>query len=515
VQSFWTQYLAVMFENPYGGNGPGLLDRFLWPYLERDLERGEITLAEAEDIVLELLIKLDERIHPHDGWVEAICVGGRKADGSGAETPLSEMIVRGIMALNQTHPSIYVRLRDDAPESFRSLAAEYLLKGGNRGQVYGDDRVIEALVSAGHSYEDASEWMAGGCMEVSSQGRNCDFNFTFVHNIPWTLEAVLHGGTLPLTGQCVAPVIGDLTAYASFDELYAAFETELKREFELLFARLDIYFEMYAKYRPNFLISSMIHDCLERGRAMNDGGARYADFSGSGLGIPNVADSLMALKRAIYDEGFCMPEEMLTALRADFVGHETLRARLLALPKYGQDDAEVDALTNKVLHIYTDACNAHVTPHGGRIRPLILGFVWVAQLGLVTGALPDGRKARTPLAHGLAPQGGSATLGLSAAVKSATTLDLREVGGGASMMFDLDPSWATREVVEATLQTFITRGGHIFQGNMADFSRLEDARANPERHRDLMVRVGGFSARFVTLAPEMQEEIINRKRYTE
>jgi trans-4-hydroxy-L-proline dehydratase len=137
----------------------------------------------------------------------------------------------------------------------------------------------------------------------------------------------------------------------------------------------------------------------------------------------------------------------------------------------------------------------------------------VAQLGKVTGALPDGRRAGEPLAHGLAPQCGSATLGLSAAINSATRLDLTKVGGGASMMFDLDPAWATPEIVDATLRTFAQQGGHIFQGNTEDLSDLEEALAHPERYRHLMVRVGGYSARFVNLGPELQEEIMSRRRY--
>jgi len=513
VQAFWTQYLAVMFENPYGGNGPGLVDRFLWPYLERDLAAGRTTLDEARDLVRELFLKLDERIHPHDGWVEAICVGGQTSDGRGAESPLSHMMVETIMELNQTHPSVYIRLRDDAPASFRRLAADYIIRGGNRAQVYGDDRVVEALVASGHRREDACEWMAGGCMEVSSQARNCDFNFAYAHNAAWTLEAVLYGGSVPHLQARVSPLEADLTAYSDFDDLFTAFEAEMRRELDLVFRRLDIYFEAYAKYRPAFLVSTMVHDCLERGRTLNDGGARYADFCGSVVAIPDVADSLLALKIALFDQGFCTPQELLAALRSDFVGYEALRARLSALPKYGQDDPEADALCNRVLGIYCDACDAHRTPHGGRVRPLVLGFVWVAEFGAITGALPDGRKAGQPLAHGLAPQGGAAIHGLSAALNSATSLDLVRVPGGASMMFDLDTSWATPDVVEATLMAFVRRGGHIFQGNTSDFERLEDALKHPDRHRDLMVRVGGFSARFVNLSPVIQQEIVARRRY--
>ncbi len=351
-------------------------------------------------------------------------------------------------------------------------------------------------------------------MEVSSQARNCDFNFTYAHNAAWTLEAVLYGGTVPHHGPArVSPIEADLTAYSDFDGLFAAFESELRRELDLVFRRLDIYFEAYARYRPAFLISTMVYDCLERGRGLNDGGARYADFCGSVVGIPDVADSLLALKRALFDEGFCQASEMLEALRADFTGHEALRARLSALPKYGQDDPDADAMCNRVLGVYCDACEAHRTPHGGKVRPLVLGFVWVAEFGAITGALPDGRKAGQPLAHGLAPQGGAAIHGLSAALNSATSLDLYRVPGGASMVFDLDTSWATPDVVEATLSAFIRRGGHIFQGNTSDFERLEDALVHPERHRDLMVRVGGFSARFVNLSPVIQQEIVARRRY--
>lgn len=514
VQSFWTQYLAVMFENPYGGNGPGLMDRFLWPYLERDLASGAITLPEARELVTELLIKLDERIAPHDGWVEAICVGGRTADGGGAETPLSRMLVEAIMELEQTHPSVYIRLRDDAPDDFVSLAADYLVKGRNRAQIYGDDRVIESLVAGGHSREDACEWMAGGCMEESSQARSADFVFTYVHNLAWTLEAVLHGGTVPHLGRKVAPLDRDLAGYASFEELFEAFRAETARAIGLMLRRVDIWVEAFARYRPGFLVSSMVHDCLQRGKPFSAGGARYQDYSGSAVGIPNVADSLLAVERAVFREGFVEPTELLAALRSDFEGREPLRQRLLNLPKFGQDDPDADALAARVLDCYLRPCEAHTTAFGGRVRPLVLGFVWVAGMGAVTGATPDGRRAGEPLAQSLSPQCGSASRGLSAAIRSATSLDLRRVSGGASMMFDLDPAWATREAVEATLRAFTGLGGQIFQGNVMDAEKLRAALDDPERHRDLMVRVGGYSARFVTLPREQQEEIVNRRRFS-
>ncbi len=513
VQSFWIQHLAVMFENPHGGNGPGLMDRILWPWLERDLSRGAITLDEARELIAELFIKLDERIARHDGWVEAICVGGRTSDGGGAETPLSHILVEAIMSLKQTHPSVYMRLRDDAPDDFLALAADYLRDGGGRAQIHGDDRIIESLVASGIAHADACEWMAGGCMEESPQGRSGDFVFTYVHNLAATFEAVLHGGAPLLLGERIAPVEHDLTGYACFEDLFEAFRGESERVLRLMLRRVDTWVEAYARYRPALLLSSMVHDCLERGKPVSAGGARYQDYSGSAVGIPNVADSLLAIDHAVYREGFVEPATLLSALRANFEGHEPLRRRLLRLPRFGQDDPEADRMAQRVLECYLRPCEQHVTAFGGRVRPIVLGFVWVAGMGATTGATPDGRRAGEPLAHGLSPQCGSADRGLSAALRSVTRLDLSRLSGGAATMFDLDPAWARDDVVAATLRTFIALGGQIFQGNVLDTAQLEEALAEPERHGDLMVRVGGYSAKFVTLSPTTQQEILNRRRF--
>lgn len=514
VQSFLFQHLAVMFENPFGGNGPGRLDYYLWPYLEADLKAGRTTLAEAKELITELFIKLHERIAPADGWVEAVPIGGRNPDGSSAINPLSYMILEVITELKQTHPAVYVRLHRDAPEEFVDLSVQYILKSENRAQIYGDDAIIAALHADGVQIEDARHWTAGGCMEVSPQGCNGDLLFAFAHNVARTLELVLNGGCLLQTGERAIPHRRTLAEYETFENLYADFAAELRRELTILLRRLDIYLECYATYRPSFLLSSMTHDSLERGRTINEGGARYPDYGGSGVGIPNVGDSLYAIGRAVFDEKQCAGEELLEALKADFVGHERLRAYLLSLPKYGSDCPDADAMVDRVLRTFTDILKAHRNPYGGHCRPIILGFVWVVQHGLQVGAMPDGRRSGRPLAHGLSPQSGAATKGITAAIHSATRLSLQDVGGGGAMMWDLDSAWARPEVVKPLLKTFIDRGGHIFQGNVTPVDRLIEAQKRPEEYRDLMVRVGGYSARFGTLSKETQEEIIQRYRYS-
>jgi formate C-acetyltransferase len=327
------------------------------------------------------------------------------------------------------------------------------------------------------------------------------------------LERVINGGCRFGSETRDIPEARTLPDYEAFEDLYEAFERELAREMDLLFRRLDVYYEAWAKYRPSYLLSSMTHDCLARGRSINDGGARYADYGGSGVGLPNVGDGLLAIRRAVFEDRTCSAHELLEALRANFAGYERLRAQLVSLPKYGQDDPEADAMTDRVLRSFTDLCHAHRTPHGGHVRPIILGFVWVVTMGQEVGATADGRLAGQPLAHGLSPQCSAMDQGITAAINSATRLSLNEIGGGAGMMWDLDRHWASVEVVKGLLRTFAAQGGQIFQGNAVDVGTLLAAQERPEQYKHLLVRVGGFSARFVSLSREHQAEIIGRHKF--
>lgn len=514
LQCFYLQHLAVLFENPFGGMCPGRLDWYLWPYLKFSLDTGRITLGEARDLITELLIKLDERIHTADMWVEAIVAGGRNPDGTLSINPLSHIIVEAMLDLKNTHPSVYIRMPGGASPEFEDLAIRYMLESENRGQVYGDDAVIEALIKDGCAPEDARHWAAGGCMEVGVQGASGDLLFAFAHNVARTLELTMNGGKMFGSEEKIAPIDKTLADYTSFEELYQTFSDELARELDILLTQLDISIEHYAKYRPSFFLSTMVHDCMERGRTINDGGAKYPNYGGSGVGIPNVGDSLYALKRAIFDEKKYTGAEILEALRANYKGCKEMQTWLTNLPKFGSGrDKEAVQMVDRVLMDFSDNLKKRENPRGGHCRPVILGFVWVVDYGLKTGATPDGRNAGKPLAHGLAPQSGSATAGITAAIGDATQLSLDEIDGGASMMWDIDSDWAKPEYIGPILQTYIKAGGHIFQGNVTSVQQLIEAQKDPDTYRDLMIRVGGYSARFTTLTPETQQEIINRYKY--
>lgn len=513
VQSFYLQYLAVMFENPYGGNGPGRMDVYLWPYLQADLEAGRTTLGEAKDLVDELFLRLHERIAPADGWVEAVTVGGVHADGSDAANPLTYLMIESIGALDQTHPSVYVRLSQENPEDLLDLSARYLVHGRNRAQIYNDEACLEAIVASGTPYADAARYMAGGCMEISVQGANCDLNWTRTHNVAKTLELVLTGGEDLVTGERPLRLDRDLTGYASFEEFYAAFDGQLAWEYGQIARSLDVVSECFARYRPTYLLSSLTDDCLERGREQQEGGARYHEYGFAPLALTSAADSLAALRRAVYEEGFVEPEELLAALRADFEGYAALRARLLQLPRYGWQDPEADGLCNRVLASVCRASREARTRFGGHLKPMFFNFVWTPEASAALGARADGSRAGEPIGHGLTPTRRGLAAGLTSALNSCLSLDLTGVSGGATTMWDMDHDWITEERMRAILRVFLAGGGMIFQGNTTSVEELEQALDDPAAYPHLFVRVGGFSARFTTLSRDLQEEIVTRHRH--
>ena len=513
VQAFHMQHLAVMFENPYGGNGPGRVDCFLWPYLERDLTAGAISEAEARDLVGELLIRLHERIQNHDGWVEAIMVGGSQPEGSSSLNPLSYMLLEAIGALDQTHPSVYTRLSAGDPDDFIDLNVRYLLHGGNRAQIYNEPALLDAITASGVPDADAAMFMAGGCMEVSVQGMASDMNFTRTLNVDKTLELVLNGGEDLLTGEKAISHDRCLTDYTDFEGLYAALEAELARHYAEMMAALDVASECYAEWRPCFLLSSLVDDCLARGREQQDGGARYHDYGFSLLGMASAADSLHAIRRAVYDDGFVTAADLLSALRANYEGCEELRLRLARIPRYGSCDWGADAMADRVLSSACRLALATKNRFGGSLKPMAFNFVWTPGESACLGARADGQRAGARINHGITPQPVAMTEGITTAMNSCVSLDYQCAAGGVTTMWDVAPDLARFDIMKALLLRFLEGGGMIFQGNMTSVAELEDAVESPDRYPSLMVRVGGFSARFVTLSGELQREIITRHRH--
>lgn len=514
LQSFFIQHITVMKEDPHGGNSPGRLDYYLWPYLEADLAAGRCTLEEAEELIEELFIRIDERLYYMDTWAEVITLGGTYPSGASSVNPLSYIMIRACMKYDIIHPLVYARLSKNSPEDFVKLCADFVVNGKNRAQLLCDEAIIGALIENGVTETDAVDYVCGGCMEVGIQGRTSDFLFNGYHNLPKLLELCMTGGySLTDKQQLEHFHHKPLTEFDSFEDFYASFINEAKRVLTLHLDfqdRLSAYSE---EMRPAYLQSSMIDDCITKGRNMHGGGARYHDYGSSVIGLPNTADSLTAIKKAVFDEKICTAEQLLCALKADFEGYEELRKKLLALPKYGQENAEADAMAQRVATDLNRIFAGYVNRFGGNGKLVMLTFVWGPVAGGILGATPDGRRAKTPVAHSVTPQGMAMTEGITAAMNSCCTLPFELFSGAASTMWDLDPSIATPDYVAALIKSFFSMGGQIFQGNMTDVEELKKALEAPESYKHLIVRVGGYSARFVNLKKELQTEIIERMRH--
>ncbi len=514
LQSFFMQYIIVMKENPFGGNSPGRLDYYLWPYLDDDIKHERCTLDEARELIRELFIRIDERTYRSDAWVESVVVGGSYPNGMSAVNPLSYIMIEVFSELDITHPAIYVRLPKNAPRDFIDLCARYIKDGKNRAQLLDDESVIKALTNNGVSDSDAADYYCGGCMEVGIQGKTSDYIFIGFQNAPKLLELCLSGGVCLQSGKKLQYFSArPLSEFSDFESFYASYIEKAREVIHTTLAFQDHMSEYAEHARPSYLISSMIDDCLTRGRNMHGGGARYHDYGFSLMGLPNAADSLYAIKRAVFEDKICTADELIEALRADFDGYELLHKRLLSLPKYGQEHPEADAMAARLASDMSDIYSSYINRFGGNGKLIILSFIWAPVAGRILAATPDGRRAGVPVAQGITPQGMAMTKGITAAINSCASMPFELFCGGASTMWDLDSNYASEDIIRALFTSFFAQGGHIFQGNTTDVETLIKARENPELYPSLIVRVGGYSARFVNLKKELQDDIINRIRH--
>lgn len=512
LQAYHFMWLCAFYDGPYGGNSPGRFDVLLWPFLREEYEAGTISRAEATELVAETFIKCDETMHTVDTAVLTIVTGGLTPELEDAVNPLTYMVIDAIDALDVTHPAVYNRISRKNPDAYRRRCYQYMLRGRNRAQFLNEEAVLKALMRDGRMpAADAAMYICGGCMEINPQGLTSDLFWSFRFNICKILELCITGGIDLVDGTRRLPLASSLADYSTFDSFYRYFEAEVERVLLLKFRALDIAAEEMGRLRPQFVISSMVQDCFERGRNQMQGGARYADYGGSVIGMPNVANSLMAVKRAVYDERFATASQLIGALKDNFAGHEALRSRLRRLPKYGELDAEADAMMNRLLRSVSRVFDSYTTRYGGKCKQVLLTFIFAPAFGAALGATPEGNLAGTPVAHGLTPVNTSA--GLSAAMQSYLSLDNDLVSGGASTMWDMDAEWITEPLLGSVYSVFETGGGQIFQGNMTDVKELEHALECPEAHPELIVRVGGFSSRFMNLSRQVQEEIIRRRRW--
>jgi len=442
--------------------------------------------------------------------------GGLKADGSDGVNELSYLILEVIDEMRLVQPSSNIQLSRKNPDAFLKHALRVVRKGWGQPSIFNADTVVEELLRQGKSVEDARQGGTSGCVETGAFGKEA-YILTGYFNIPKVLELTLHDGFDPRSGRQLGPHSGDPAKWRSFADLMAAFRQQMAHFIKIKLAGNNIIERLYAQHMPVPFLSILIDDCIARGMDYNAGGARYNTSYIQGVGIGTVTDSLAALKQYIFEQKRQGMAEFLTLLESDFAGDEVTRMWLVnKCPKYGNDDDAADDLMSEVFEIYYNLVNGRPNTKGGVYRINMLPTTCHVYFGSVTGATPDGRKAGTPLSEGISPVQGADRKGPTAVLKSAAKMDHVRTGG-TLLNQKFTPSLLKGEEgidhLSHLVRGYFTLGGHHIQFNVVDAATLRHAQAHPEEHRDLIVRVAGYSDYFLDLSQALQDEIIARTEH--
>jgi pyruvate formate-lyase/glycerol dehydratase family glycyl radical enzyme len=531
LQAVWFLFVLLQIESNASSFSPGRFDQYMLPYLEQDLESGHLTLEEAQELLEYLWLKFNEIVLLRSSKSARyfagfpigfnLIVGGRLADGSDATNLLSYMCLRAQADLGLTQPNLSIRVHSNSPTRFLEAAAFVISKGSGMPQVFNDEVIIPGQINRGIEPTDAMDYAVVGCVELSTPGKSLGWSDASMFNLTRVLELTMFGGCDPHSGAQIGLSTPSLAEMSSFEELESAYDKQLAYFVELMVKGCNVVDGIHAEIYPSPFLSLVIEDCIDRGLDVTAGGARY-NFSGvQGVQIANVADSLAAVRQAIFDERWLPPEGLLTALRHDFAEQEVLRQRLInRVPKYGNDDDRVDQYAQKWGDRYSELVEQYPTIRGGVYQP---GFYTVSAhvpMGANVGATPDGRFAGTPLADGgLSPTAGRDKRGATAALNSVSKLNLKLASNGTLLNMKFLPMFFEGETALRKF-TLLLRGFcqlHIphVQFNVVSADVLRQAQANPEQFRSLVVRVAGYSAYFTELDKELQDEIIRRTEFTD
>jgi len=531
LQSVWFLFVLLQIESNASSFSPGRFDQYMLPFLERDLASGQLTLPEAQELLEHLWLKFNEIVLLRSSASARyfagfpigfnVVVGGQLSDGSDATNCLSYMCLRAQADLGLPQPNLSIRIHEDSPQEFLMAAAFVIGKGSGMPQVFNDEVIIPGQLNRGIAPDDALNYAVVGCVELSTPGKALGWSDAAMFNMTRVLEITLFGGRDPQSGQQIGLDTPALHEMSSFDELETAYDEQLAHFVALMVQGCNVVDTIHAEVLPSPFLSLVIGDCIERGLDVTAGGAHY-NFSGvQGVQIANVADSLAALRQAIFEQKWLRAGELLTALRTNYKGYETLRQRLINhLPKYGNDENRVDSLAQKWADRYSELVAQYITVRSGLYQP---GFYTVSAhlpMGANVGATPDGRHAGEPLADGgLSPMAGRDRKGPTAVLRSVSKINLKLASNGTLLNMKFLPSlFDGRQALEkfvSLLQSFCKLKIPHVQFNVVSAAKLREAQANPEKYGRLVVRVAGYSAYFAELDRELQDEIIRRTEFTD
>ncbi len=497
----------------------GHLDRILWPFYEREVARGTLTRDGAKELLACLLIfpatRFDLRANGnHVGTNISVGIGGCDADGRPVFNALTEIILEIYREQQLIDPKLHARVGRDYPAEYLLRVAELAASGQNGLAIFNDDVIIAANEKAGKALRDCRLYVGGGCQENVLENTEQNSRATIYLNLLQVLLMGFDPGQWKWFAERESVQMADAVLCATFDDFYRVFLGLLRRVVAVYVAQRNRTESEGWRYNPCPILSSTIRDCIDNARDITQGGARYNAGSVGLTGIGTLIDSLFAIREMVYRRRELTLAELRAALAADFSGCEALRAELLRLPKYGQDDAGIRDFSAKVFADLARVADGETSSRGGRYEASLFAFRSFTDFGEKTGATPDGRRAGEYLSSGMGPSLSAMTkdASIGQVLRAMEPLDLRDypVVAVLDLKLPATPGSFPPAILVPVIQRFIAAGGSVLQMNVVNPEVLREAKTHPERHPDLAVRISGYSAYFTTLPENVQDEVINR-----
>ncbi|MHB1134953.1 MAG: pyruvate formate lyase family protein [Chloroflexota bacterium] len=535
AESWWEALQALHFLRAgtamvEGGDSHsvGRLDLYLLPYWQRDVDPGRLSPQQAQELLELLFLKWNEtallgqtEINFGGNNNDKINIGGTDEYGRDVTNELSYRLLEAHAHVHLNDPNLAVRLHRNTPDAFLRQSLEVLRLGGGLPILISDEAIVPALVSrCGVELRDARHYADTGCQEnvvdpnITGADANGRTNAGWF-NIPKPLELALWNGVNPLNGRQVGPQSGDPRDFATMDEFFAAVRRQMEHAVAMNVTLNNVSDFVYQRYFPCVFHDLMHPGPRRTGIDIQAGGCKYNWTGTLAVGTANAGDSLAAIDQLLYEKSEVGWEQLLAALRANWEGHAGLRQRLIAAPKYGADDEYADGWTARMLGLLYDAFERHHTPRGGRFVVGLISMGSYVTLGRKLAATPDGRTSRERLADSVSPSHYAPAAGPTAAHRSvARAIDPLRTPNGVTFnqRFNATAIGGPRELSKWAdlVRAYVDAGGMEVQYTVVDAEAMRRAQQHPEEYRDLIVRVGGYSAIFVELSKELQDSIIAR-----
>lgn len=525
VQSLYFIHLIAQIES--GGNSISLgrIDQILYPYYKRDLEAGAVTPDKARELLSLLFIKtceiwnvLEEVFTPGGEGPEGkttqnVTVGGMDETGKDATNELSYIGLDAYAAVRTVQPNFGVRINRQTPEFFFMRSVEYA-KNGVLLHFFNDDAIVPSLVEAGHTVEDARNYGVVGCLEPSAQGKTFGSTFAVQFNGIKCVELALSNGIDNIFGHPNGIETGNPAEFESFDQVWNAYDGQFTHFTHQMVKGMACLDQAIAENAPSPFASAMIDGPLEKGLDLTQGGAVYNSTGVQLMGFSNIADSLYAVKKTVFEDRKFTIGDLADWLAGDWMDHEDVRNYLLhKVAKYGNDEDGVDEMAVRVMNHFCDSLKPHRNFRGGAFWPGVFSVGFHITMGAFTGATPDGRFAGGTLGNGITPGNGLALKGPTAVMNSVAKLPLKRVYNGTNLNMRLPGKRIMGRRLMNLIQAYFQNGGVQVQFNMVDSQTLRDAQQHPDQYQDLVVRISGYSGVFINLSDIAQEEIISRMEY--